>query len=72
MVHIFVCLALYLAVILFDLAPMIKNGKKKALYVYIPVFVLTLAVHILYGFGVEIPGPSKPIREAVGWILGVK
>ena len=65
-------LALYLSVFIFDILPLVKAKRKKTLFVYLPVFLLTLTVNILYALGMKIPSPAEPVRDAVVRIFGVK
>lgn len=63
---------LYLAVIVFEIIPMIKKKNKKALYVYLPVLLLTFVINILHGAGVNIPSPIKPLKDLVTQMFRLK
>jgi type III secretory pathway component EscR len=63
---------LYIAIIVFEIRPMIKKKNKKALYIYLPVVVLTLTINILYGLGIYIPSPVKPVKDLVTQVLRLK
>lgn len=62
---------LYIVIIIFDVIPFIKNKDKKVLYIYMPILLVTLTINILYGFGVKIPSPIKPISEILTKIFGI-
>ena len=63
---------LYLAIIIFDMMPLIKKKEKKSLLVYMPVLLFTLVINVLHGLGVHIPSPSGPIKDMVSMIFGIK
>lgn len=48
-------LFLYAILLLADLIPTIRKKKKKALYFYIPVFLLTLVINLMQSFGFQFP-----------------
>lgn len=58
-------LFLYAGVFIFDFIPQIKNRNFKTVYLYIPIFLFTLVVNILYGLGFDIPSPYYPIKDLV-------
>lgn len=72
MIEVVIYVFLYLAIILFDVIPLIKKKRKKALLIYIPILLLTLVINILHGMGVKIPSPAEPIKEIVNGIFGTK
>jgi hypothetical protein len=49
-----------------------KRDNKKSLLIYMPVFLFTLVINILYGLGVKIPSPAEPVKDIIIWILGIK
>ena len=65
-------LLIYAAVIFFELIPMIKKKDKKALWIYIPVLIITLTVNILHGAGMKIPSLSQPVKAAITKIFKLK
>jgi hypothetical protein len=72
MIYLIICILFYIIVFIFDIVPLIKARRKKTLLVYLPVFLLTLVINILFGLGVKIPSPMLPIKNAVSLIFGVK
>jgi hypothetical protein len=70
-VYIALILALFAGVFIFDLIPQIKTKDKVLNIIYIPVFLLTLIINILYGLHVKIPSPAGPIKELVDKLLGI-
>lgn len=72
--YILICSFLYLAILIFDIIPLMKKKRdnKKSLLIYMPVFLFTLVINILYGLGVKIPSPAEPVKDIIIWILGIK
>lgn len=64
-----VFLILYSILIVFDLIPMIRKKDKKALFVAVPVYILTLTADIMLSFGANLPSPSKFIGNIVTSII---
>lgn len=64
-------LLLYAGVFVFDFIPQIRNKNFKAVYLYIPVFLLTLVVNILYGLGFNMPSPYYPLKDIINSLFGL-
>ena len=60
-----IVIVLYLAVIFFDFIPNVKNGDKKACWVYSVLLTVSFCVLILYTFDIMAPSPSGLIRHLV-------
>lgn len=57
--------ALVVLVVLFDFIPSRKDRTKKATVLYIILSVFALGVLVMYSVGVQVPGPSDAIKQAV-------
>lgn len=62
MQYLLICLFLYGILIVADIIPAIKQKDKKALYVSIPIYFITLVLNVLLAFGVILPSPNKAIE----------
>lgn len=60
-----VFLFLYTVLILFDLIPAMKKKDKKALYVSIPIYLLTLTVNLMSSFGFSFPALNPIIGQFI-------
>ncbi len=67
-----ICIVLYFAIYLFDLRLLIKKKEKKSLFFYIPIFLITFVINILFELGVDIPSPAGPIKDLVNLIFGLQ
>ena len=56
---------LYAFLICFDLIPLIKKKDKKALFLSVPVYLLTLTVNVMIGFGFSFPPLSDMITQMI-------
>jgi hypothetical protein len=56
---------LYVFLICVDLIPMIKKKEKKALFLSIPVYMLTLAVNVMVGLGINLPPFNDMITQMI-------
>lgn len=63
--------ALYILIFAFDIVPLIKSKRKKSLWVYLPIFAVTLAVNILFSIGTKIPNPTAPLKDLVSRMFGL-
>ena len=70
--YIIICLFLYACVLVFDMIPLIKKKERKVVLIYLPIFLFTLTVNILYGLGFDIPSLATPIQYFVNTVLGLK
>jgi hypothetical protein len=70
--YIVITLFLYAGVFVFDFIPLLKKKNGKVILIYLPIFLLTLAMNILYGLGFDIPSPADPIKNLVSSIFGLK
>ena len=64
----FIIIILYLFVVLFDFLPMIRkkeNKKKKEVWVYAVIMVLSFCPLFLESCGVGIPPLYKPIEDVI-------
>jgi len=64
-----VVLVLYAILIFIDLTPLIKKKKRKALYLSIPVYLLTLTVNLMSGLGFKFPSFNIMIQQAIASIF---
>ena len=48
-------LFLYVLFFFIDLLPLIRKKEKKALFIYIPIFILTFAADIMISFAFKLP-----------------
>ena len=60
-----IVLLLYVRVVLFDFMPAKKERKFAENIVYFALLSVSMAVLILFSMGIELPGPSQPIRSIV-------
>ena len=67
-----ICIFLYGGILTFDLLPLFKRKDKKAVSIYISIFVFTLIVNIFYGLGFNIPSPAGPIADFINSLLKLK
>lgn len=72
MAYLIISLFLYTGVLIFDIMPLIKKNSGRFMLIYLPVFLLTLTINVLYGLGVNIPSPADPIKDIVSSIFGLK
>jgi uncharacterized membrane protein len=70
--YIIICLFFYAGVFVFDMIPLIKKKDGKVILIYLPIYLFTLAVNVLYGLGFDIPSPADPIKNLVSSIFGLK
>ena len=63
MQYIVICLIPYAALLWFDILPKFKKKEWKALSLTIPVYILTLVMNFMIGFGFQFPSPIKPIYD---------
>jgi hypothetical protein len=56
---------LYAFLICFDLIPVIKKKEKKALFLSIPVYILTLVINIMTGLGFNFPPINDMITQMI-------
>jgi len=56
---------LYTILICIDLIPLIKKKNKKALFLSIPVYLLTLIVNVLEGFDIDFPPINAMITQII-------
>ncbi len=47
----------YAIIVLFDMVPLIKNGKKKVKLLYTSIIILSFVLSALLAFDVKIPSP---------------
>jgi len=64
-----VVLVLYGIFILIDLIPLMKKKKKKALYLSIPIYLLTLIVNLMSGLGFKFPCFNVMIQHTIDSIF---
>lgn len=56
-------------IFIFDLFPLIKKKSVKEIWIYLPIFILTLVLHFLNGWGIIKVNPANSIRHWIsGWI----
>ena len=55
----------YLFIVLFDLIPIVKSGKKKESVVYSALLAVSFVVLILYNFDIKVPGPTELIKNII-------
>lgn len=72
MEEIVICILLYMLIAYFGIIPLVKNGEKKLLYVYLAIFAATLSVHVLNGMDVFIQSPAELIKIIISKIIHVK
>lgn len=72
MENIIFCSIIYFFFVIFDLKPLAKNKDFKAFWFYTVLLILTYAVHILIGIGVDIPSPAEPIAKGIGALFNVR
>ena len=56
---------LYAFLIIFDLIPLIKKKDKKALFLSIPIYLVTLTVNVMSGLGVKFPYINDMITRMI-------
>ncbi len=67
-----IILTLYSSLVFVDLIPTIKSGQKKPLLLKIPVYLITLAINVMAGFGFPFPYINEVITDAINFMLGIK
>jgi hypothetical protein len=71
-----VCISLftvfYALIFIFDLLPMMKKKEWKALFLTLPVFMITYITSILYALNIDIPSLANPIKEVVVTMFKLK
>lgn len=65
-------LGLYTVLIFTDLLPAIKKKDKTALWVFIPVFAVTLAANIMASMGFSLPSINDEIKQILQTTLHMK
>jgi succinate dehydrogenase hydrophobic anchor subunit len=60
-----IVLVLYTLVVLFDFLPSKKERKITESIVYFALLSVSMAILVLFTLGIELPGPSQPIRSVV-------
>jgi hypothetical protein len=70
--YIIICLFLYAGIFIFDMLPLMKKKNGKVILIYLPIFLFTLTVNVLYGLDFDIPSPADPIKNFVSSIFGLK
>ena len=56
---------LYVFLLFSDLIPLIKKKEKKALFVSIPVYVLTLTINVMVAMGFAFPPINDMITQMI-------
>jgi hypothetical protein len=46
-----IVLVFYIVLLVVDLIPLFKSKKKKILYLFVPVYLITLTLNIIYSLG---------------------
>lgn len=64
-----ISLALYL---IFDLLPIYRNKEWKVFWIYLTIIFTAFVFHVLTLFDVDIPSPTKPIKQLVYFIFGLQ
>lgn len=67
-----IVIILYLSVIVFDLVPLIKSGKKKDYWVYSIFLAVSFCILILYLLNVKVPSPSIIIQDLIEKVFKVE
>lgn len=70
MQYILIILVLYAVFFFADILPSIKIKRWKPLRFTIPVFVITLILNFMIGFGVQLISPAEFIENAVKALFG--
>ena len=70
MTYVNISLLLYAVLFALDLRLFIKKKDRKVLLIYLPIFIFTLTVNVLYGLGYHIPSPADPIKIFITSITG--
>lgn len=65
-------LGFYTLLIFTDLIPAIKKKDKTALWVFIPVFAVTLAANIMASMGFSLPSINDGIKQILQTTLHMK
>ncbi|NLM72665.1 MAG: hypothetical protein GX184_01340 [Clostridiaceae bacterium] len=60
------------ALILIDLVPLYKQQEWKIFFIYSFFLLFIVVLGLLADFNVEIPSPSKPTKDLVSLIFGLK
>lgn len=60
---------LYAFLICFDLIPLIKKKDKKALFLNVPVYLLTLTVNVMVAFGFKFFPINDMIKQIITSII---
>ncbi len=60
------------ALILIDLIPLYKQQEWKAFFIYSFLLGVILVIAVLVDFNIEVPSPSKPTKNIISFIFGLK
>ncbi|MFA5523030.1 MAG: hypothetical protein WDA24_01615 [Tissierellales bacterium] len=56
---------LHATVVIFDMIPLIKSGKKKEVILYASIIMISLVLGFLYALGIDIPSPVPYFEKLV-------
>lgn len=62
---VFVVILFYIVLVVVDLIPLLKNKKRKKLYLIIPVYLITLTLNIIYSLGGDLIYVGPLIQELI-------
>lgn len=66
---VFIILA-YLIIGFAEIVPLVQQGEKKQIILYVMTFFLAFVISLLLGLGVSIPSPAKPIEGIIKAVTG--
>lgn len=66
-----IIIVVYCLTVIFDLIPIVKNGRKREYMVYIALLAISFTVLILYGLDIKVPGPTDLIVNSIKGLFGI-
>lgn len=60
---------LYFVLIIADLIPTIRKKDKKALFISIPVYLITIALNFMIALGIQLPKVNLALKQLISSIF---